>query len=135
MFLKSRKLLLDQNLNDFLVNSSPQHMLEVVHRHDVFYDAGESPESLFFGHYLEKSSYDKVETLTVADVHVFVGVYSAHTLDRFEDLKTQFLFQGVLSCLSFFVIFEKGLIWEGPRHVYFDLVTVGSWILLVESLQ
>ena len=135
MLLQLRELLLDQNLNDFLVNPCPQHMLEVVHRHDVFHDAGESPKSLFFGHYLEQAADYEIETLTVADVHIFVGVYSAHTLDRFEDLKSQFLLQGVLSNLPLLIIPKEGLIREGPWHVNFNLVTVGSRILLVESLQ
>ena len=63
-------------------------MLEVVYWHDVLYDAGESPECLFFCHDLEQAADYEIETLTVANVHVFVGVHSAHTLDRFEDLKT-----------------------------------------------
>ena len=66
--MKTWQSLLDEGFHYLLVNSRPDHILEVVHWHEILYDASEDPEGFFLGHDLQQSSNDEVEALTVADV-------------------------------------------------------------------
>ena len=66
--MKTWQSLLDEDFHYLLVNSRPDHILEVVHWHEILYDAGEDPEGFFLGHDLKQSSNDEIEALTVADV-------------------------------------------------------------------
>ena len=77
-------MLCNEDLDDFLIDPRTEHLLKVVDRHDVFDDAGESPERLFFCHDLQKPAHYEVEALTVAKVHVAKGVDRTDPLNRLK---------------------------------------------------
>ena len=103
---KSRKLLCDELFYDLLINSSAHHLLEVIHRHQSFYDTCERPEDLLLRHHLQESSYNEVEPLAVADVSVTNAVDGAHSRDGLEHFLPELLLQRRLS-LAIFSCFEE----------------------------
>ena len=115
-----------------MVNSSAHHVLEVVDWHEVLNDTTEGPEGLLLGHHLQEAPNDKVEALTVADMGVTVGIGRADTLNSIKNLLSKLLLQCILSFILLFVVLEKGLVRKRPRHVNFNLVSVGCRILRVK---
>ena len=84
-------MLLNEDLDDFLIDASTKHLLEVVDGHDVLYDAREGPERLLFRHYLQEASHYEVEALTVAKMNVAISVHRADSLNGFKHFLAKLL--------------------------------------------
>ena len=119
-------------VDDGLVHAGAHHLLKVVHWHQVFDQARERPESLFFCHYLKQPGNDEVEALAVSHVDVAHAVGGAYALDRIEHLLAQLLAQGITSLPVLFVRLEQVLVWESTAHIDVDLVAIKSGKVRVE---
>jgi len=132
MLLKNWKLFGNERFNDALVDTSAEHVLEVVDWHKVFNYASKCPICFFLSHYLEQAANYKVETLAVTYVSISIGICSTDALDRIQHLLAKLLLQSVLSLFFFLVVPEASFIWKGSRHVNFNLMSVDSWVVRVD---
>ena len=132
MGLQPWKLLLDENLDDLLVDARSQHVLKVVHGHQIFDHASERPERLFLRQDVQQASNDEVEALAVSNVDVAVGIGRAHTLNRVQHFLPELLLESIVSLISLLVVAEESFVWESSRHVYFDLMPIRRRIFRIK---
>jgi len=131
MLLKNWKLFGNERFNDALVDTSAEHVLEVVDWHKVFNYASKRPICFFLSHYLEQAANYKVETLAVTYVSISIRIGGADALDRIKNFLAKFLLQSVLSLFLFLVVPKARFVWKSSRHINFNLMSVDCWVLRV----
>ena len=84
--MQAWQFLSHERVDYLLINTGADHVLEVVQRQIVLYQAAEGPKCFLFSHDFDQAPHDEVEALAVAYVYVAVSVQSAHPLDHIEHL-------------------------------------------------
>ena len=128
MAVDVRQLFLDKHIKDVVVSDDTHHLWVIIDWNEAFKKLGEHPERLFFAHYLQKSSHNKVKALAVTYFWIANGIGHTNSPELLNYLR---IIKEVFAWIcSLKVYINLMIIWVGKRSiiVFNDLPVGLAWM-------